>query len=120
MIANGQKIGAIKRYREETGAGLKEAIVFIEAIESGNTPAASLEDISDHVTQKILGLLQSNKKIEAIKVYRELKGVGLKEAKDAVEALGEQHGIKSAAAGCAGMVIIAMLGSLACLAVSLN
>jgi ribosomal L7/L12-like protein len=32
------------------------------------------------------GLLQAGQKIAAIKAYRELHGVGLKEAKDAVEA----------------------------------
>jgi ribosomal protein L7/L12 len=35
----------------------------------------------------ILGLLQAGRKIEAIKAYREATGVGLKEAKEAVEAM---------------------------------
>jgi ribosomal protein L7/L12 len=40
-----------------------------------------------NVPPEILGLLQAGRKIEAIKVYREATGVGLKEAKDAVEAM---------------------------------
>lgn len=36
---------------------------------------------------RIDALLREGKKIEAIKVYRELTGVGLKEAKDAVDQL---------------------------------
>ncbi|MBS0264819.1 MAG: ribosomal protein L7/L12 [Planctomycetes bacterium] len=39
------------------------------------------------VDQKILDCLQSGQKIEAIKLYREQTGVGLKEAKDYVEGL---------------------------------
>ncbi|MGI5456386.1 ribosomal protein L7/L12 [Streptomyces sp. CA-249302] len=37
---------------------------------------------------EVAELVRDGKKIEAIKVYREATGVGLKEAKDAVEKLG--------------------------------
>ncbi|KUL33521.1 ribosomal protein L7/L12 [Streptomyces regalis] len=37
---------------------------------------------------EVLALLRNDKKIQAIKVYREITGVGLKEAKDAVERMG--------------------------------
>ena len=36
---------------------------------------------------EVLVLLRNGKKIQAIKVYREITGAGLKEAKDAVERL---------------------------------
>ena len=36
----------------------------------------------------MIELLQAGQQIQAIKLYRELTGVGLKEAKDAVEAGG--------------------------------
>ncbi|MGN9755770.1 ribosomal protein L7/L12 [Streptomyces sp. SD31] len=39
---------------------------------------------------EVLALLRNGKKIEAIKVYREITGEGLKEAKDAVERLAER------------------------------
>jgi hypothetical protein len=39
--------------------------------------------------QEIMRLIQANQKIEAIKLYRETFGVGLKEAKDAVDAFAE-------------------------------
>ncbi len=38
----------------------------------------------------IEGLLRSGRKIEAIKVYRQQTGIGLKEAKDAVDAMEKQ------------------------------
>ncbi|NJK43870.1 MAG: hypothetical protein HC933_05910 [Pleurocapsa sp. SU_196_0] len=41
--------------------------------------------------QDLLELIRSNQKIEAIKLYREQTGLGLKEAKDAVEALERRH-----------------------------
>ena len=39
------------------------------------------------VDPQIIELIQAGKKIEAIKLYRESTGVGLKEAKDFVESL---------------------------------
>ncbi len=37
---------------------------------------------------EVLSLVRTDKKIQAIKVYREITGAGLKEAKDAVDRLG--------------------------------
>lgn len=42
-------------------------------------------EMEAHVQDRIEPLLREGRKIEAIKLYREIKGVGLKEAKDAVE-----------------------------------
>lgn len=39
--------------------------------------------------EQVAALARDGRKIEAIKVYRELTGAGLKEAKDAVERIGE-------------------------------
>lgn len=62
---------------------------------------------------EVLGLMSGGQKIEAIKLYREKTGVGLKEAKDAVEALAAKHGIASKGSGCVGVVLVL----LACIAV---
>ena len=62
-------------------------------------PEAALEPGS--LEADILELMQGHKKIEAIKLYRERTGVGLKEAKDFVEALAAKHGIPPGAGGCA-------------------
>jgi ribosomal protein L7/L12 len=42
---------------------------------------------NDPDLEEVVSLLRDGKKIQAIKVYREVTGEGLKEAKDAVEAL---------------------------------
>jgi hypothetical protein len=50
-----------------------------------NDPIAQVE--LGVAMDQVQSLLMQGKKIQAIKVYRELTGVGLKEAKDAVEQL---------------------------------
>jgi len=44
-------------------------------------------DLTDSQRNEIKDLIKRGSKIEAIKIYRESTGVGLKEAKDAVEAI---------------------------------
>ncbi len=89
----GKKIEAIKLVREQTGLGLKEAKDAVEAIERGETLELTLRvtstthGVSGVDLDPITELLRQNKKIEAIKLYREQTGLGLKEAKDAVEAI---------------------------------
>jgi ribosomal protein L7/L12 len=41
---------------------------------------------ADAMSPEIIGLIRAGKKIQAIKAYRQLTGLGLAEAKDAVEA----------------------------------
>ncbi|MFH1923160.1 MAG: ribosomal protein L7/L12 [Planctomycetota bacterium] len=55
--------------------------------------------------------LHEGRKIQAIKVYREKTGVGLKDAKEAVEAIAAKHGITAGqgAAGCASVALLAIV-----------
>ncbi len=108
LIRRGQKIEAIKLFREQTGVGLAEAKAAVEALERGETlvpPPTRPQSISD---EEVVTALENGGKIGAIKLYRERTGVGLKEAKDAVEALAARHGIVPKS-GCASMVIIGAL-----------
>jgi ribosomal protein L7/L12/outer membrane protein assembly factor BamB/DNA-directed RNA polymerase subunit RPC12/RpoP len=96
LAQKGQKIQAIKLFRETFGTGLKEAKDAVENLERGvgidltsfsvRSGASSPQPDTEEATARIREFLDSGKKIEAIKVYRELTGAGLKEAKDAVEA----------------------------------
>ncbi len=55
----------------------------------------------------ILALVQGQQKIQAIKLYREKAGVGLKEAKDFVEALAAKYGIAPGQnVGCGSVVLL--------------
>ena len=88
LLSEGKKINAIKRYREQTGVGLREAKDSVEQIErTVKQPAMPMPDgwQQDPNNTEIISLLRARKKINAIKLYREQTGVGLKEAKDAVE-----------------------------------
>jgi ribosomal protein L7/L12 len=83
LIRQGRKIEAIKLVREQTGCGLAEAKAAVEKLERGEplAPAAPAGDL----TEEIRALVRAGRMIEAIKLYRERTGTGLKEAKDAVD-----------------------------------
>ncbi len=86
LLQAGRKLEAIKRFRELTGAGLKEAKDAVEAILQGRPfPLPGKPD--QGFERELTELLQAGRKLEAIKRFRELTGAGLKEAKDAVEAI---------------------------------
>lgn len=96
LVRSGEKIQAIKLYRELTGLGLAEAKEDVERLERGEPltiqqtviGGGSDQTGSDRRTAAIAEvkeLLRAGNKIGAIKVFREAFGCGLKEAKDAVE-----------------------------------
>lgn len=109
LVAAGHKIDAIKRYRELTGAGLKEAKDAVEALERGE--AMHSRDQGDVPFEtEIVVLLKHGRKIDAIKLYREKTGAGLKEAKDFIEALAADHRIIAAPrSGCLGVALLVMV-----------
>jgi ribosomal protein L7/L12 len=94
LIQQGQKIQAIKRYREVYATGLKESKDAVEALEASGVlpipavpykPATGLN--SDAVIGEVIRMGLDGKKIEAIRLYREHFDVGLAEAKNVVEQL---------------------------------
>jgi ribosomal protein L7/L12 len=114
LLNQDRKIAAIKLFREHAGLGLAEAKAAVERIERGESPPAR-ENVADDLEQQVLELMAAGKKIAAIKLYREQSGSGLKDAKDAVEALAARHGIATPVrSGCFG--VFAMLISAASLA----
>ncbi len=99
LLADGQKIVAIKLYRDHTGVGLKEAKDRVESWAPGTVaairtpplvaprsggplPRASLPP---EVASEVDRLVAAEQKISAIKLVREHTGLGLKESKDIVE-----------------------------------
>lgn len=85
-LALNNRIAAIQRYREHTQVGLKEAMDAIQALLDTPTPGPIPTPIPS-LSEEILRLITVGQKIEAIKRYQTLTGVGLKEAKDAVDAI---------------------------------
>ena len=85
----GEKIAAIKRYRELYGVGLKEAKDAVEAMQAGQVvvhPPQIADDPPPQLQPELDRLIAQGLKIPAIKHYREVTHLGLKESKDAVEA----------------------------------
>jgi ribosomal protein L7/L12 len=112
FLDRGDKIGAIKLYREATGVGLAEATHAVNAFESGaalNASSGPPATDEDSLEADVLNALSGNGMIAAIKLYRERTKVGLKEAKDAVEAIAARHGIAAKGGGCAGVVLLFIL-----------
>jgi len=89
LVAKGEKIAAIKLYRETTGVGLAEAKNAVEAIMRGElvtfSAPAQVGDPDPFLENQIKRLLAERKKIEAVKIYRDAYQCGLKDAKDAVD-----------------------------------
>ena len=88
LIHNQQLIHAIKLYREVTGTGLAEAKDAVEAMARGEAlkPPSGMLDYDNPILEaRIKSLLAKKQKVTAVKIYREEYGVGLKDAKDAVD-----------------------------------
>ena len=98
-------------YCEKCGASLGQHSESAAAAEDRSSPGdpetggAQVEGLETEV----LAILESGRKIQAIKLYRERTGVGLKEAKEAVEALAQEHGMAASSGGCAGAVLMVSL-----------
>lgn len=88
LLRDGHKIMAVKRYRELTGASLAEAKAAVDALEQGHDapPATAAPDMAA-LAARVAALVRGGNTIEAIRVYREAANVGLREAKEAVEAI---------------------------------
>ena len=92
LVAEGNLLGAIKLYRTEYGVSLLEAKKAVEDMRDARevtTPTPITIDTQTLDTQ-IEELLRNNRKIEAIKLYREQTGLGLAPSKQAIEDL-EAH-----------------------------
>ena len=88
MLHDRKMIHAIKLYREATGVGLAEAKAAVEEMARNEytKPPDDVRDMDNPVLEsRIKSLLSRRRKVDAVKIYREEYGVGLKEAKDAVD-----------------------------------
>jgi ribosomal protein L7/L12 len=113
MLQQGRKIDAIRMYREQTGAGLREAKDAVESLEQGENRLAAVRAAGPagaraYLKADLWALIQNNQPIQAIKFYRERTGCSLKQAKDAVDAVAREHGVVPKAAGCLGMVLFCL------------
>jgi ribosomal protein L7/L12 len=90
ILNHGQRIAALERKVAELYKRLGQAEPgFGGGLTFDSDQAASVTAGED---PRLLELIQSGQKIEAVKLYRELTGAGLAESKDAVDRLAETYG----------------------------
>lgn len=66
------------------------------------------------VEEQVADLCRAGRKLDAIKALREATGMGLKESKEAVEALARRHGIEMQSTGCGtAVLLVAIVSALA-------
>jgi ribosomal protein L7/L12 len=88
LLHDKKLLQAVKEYHDATGVSLSEAREAVEEMARNEytKPPSGVRSYDDPVLEgKIKSLLSKGKKLDAIKIYREEYGIGLKEAKDAVE-----------------------------------
>ncbi len=85
-VARGHTIEAVKLLRAATGLGLKEAKDAIDAHMRGSTARLPSSTPGAALPPSVVEAMRRGDKIDAIRLLREQTGLGLKEAKDAVEA----------------------------------
>jgi ribosomal protein L7/L12 len=90
LVAQGNKMQAIKDLRVATGLGLKEAKDAVDAVAAGHDISAVLlpcPDVPATTEERARKLIAQGRRIQAIKLIREETGLGLKEAKDVADGL---------------------------------
>jgi ribosomal protein L7/L12 len=95
LIEEKKLIQAIALYREVTGVGLAEAKQAVEEMvrDEYTKPPDGVMDYDNPILEaRIKSMLSKRQKIQAVKIYREEYGVGLKEAKDAVDRIERSMG----------------------------
>jgi ribosomal protein L7/L12 len=113
LLASGNKIEAVKRYREETGCGLAEAKDAVEALAAGGEVAERFSServpVDDpELVAEVKELLGQGNTLPAVKLVRERTGRSLKESKGVVDQIGVDSGLTSpSGSGCLGVVLLA-------------
>jgi hypothetical protein len=87
LVAQGDYLDAARQLQSRRGITLDEAAAEIDRLRGDITPLDPAS-AADPITPEIAAAIRAGRKIEAIKLYRQAHGVGLKEAKDAVDAYG--------------------------------
>jgi ribosomal protein L7/L12 len=85
LVSQGDYLDAARLLQSRRGITLDEAAAEIDRLRGDITPLDP-GSATDPITPEIAAAIRSGRKIEAIKLYREAHGVGLKDAKDAVDA----------------------------------
>ncbi len=92
LLQSGHKLDAIRIYREQTGASLKDATDAIKDLER-RLDAADNSEVEHN--QDVETLLRGGHKLDAIRVYRQQTGANLKDATTEINELTKNLGLGS-------------------------
>ncbi|HEY84291.1 MAG TPA: 50S ribosomal protein L7/L12 [Chloroflexi bacterium] len=87
LLAQGNKIQAVKLVREQTGKGLKESKDYVDSMVKSASPEIPAGISKETLAFEIKEFLAQGNKVMAVKRVHELTGWGLKQSKDFVDAL---------------------------------
>jgi ribosomal protein L7/L12 len=91
LVKQNRKLDAIALVRRQTGQNLQDALQTVEALETGwRSRWRPLPPTGDPVRD----LLQQGRKLEAMKLYMAQHRTGLKQTKDAIDALEREMGLR--------------------------
>ena len=119
LLNEDKKLEAVKHCREVTGWSLMEAKQAVERVEAEHRlgRAGGLQEMSqpepmprEVFERETLRLFENRGKLAAVKYYRDQTGSGLAVAKTEVEALAARHGLQAPSSGCAGMLLLGLVG----------
>lgn len=112
LLDSGNKIQAIKVYREQTGLGLTEAKDAVEALAAGgnlagSSPGDRIPVDDPELVDEVKELIGQGDPLLAVKLVRERTGRSLKESKEIVDQIGVDSGLTSpSGSGCLGAVLL--------------
>jgi len=89
LIANSQKLAAVKLIMDHAHCGLKEAKDYADTLQGGFQHFATN---TANLDEQLLAVLRQGNKLTAIKYYKDVTGAGLAESKDYVENLMKNQG----------------------------
>jgi ribosomal protein L7/L12 len=97
LEAKGKKLEAVRLLRKTTGLGLADAVRIVDKLAASGKPVTldkttsgtgtAMANIGPDHEAELRTLVAAGQQIQAIKMVRELTGMGLKEAKDLVDRL---------------------------------
>jgi ribosomal protein L7/L12 len=117
QVQAGNKIAAVKLYREWTGSSLLEAKQFVDGVDGRSGPATAgiAEGIDAEQIDRILDALKSGKKLNAVKIYKEASGKPLMESKAFIEDLMKELDIEDSSSGCGTVSVLVTVVAIASL-----
>ncbi len=94
LVQQGQKLMALKVYRDETGCDLSTCKDVIDELERQLKETALRETLDMQPDDEVIQLLKRGEKLMVVKVYKEKTGCDLILAKDYIDELYEQYAPK--------------------------